>query len=213
MKLLRPFTGTGAVLFPVGVPPNGTCEFATRTCLKCCYAEDPNDMNFDEELRIPESEKWKIYECFVQMPVDLICAKILKDLDGLQTPILHWFGSGDCQTKDIDKISSIIKSIGEQIVQMGFTRNIELWQRHKEIFALTIDSKDDTLDKYGMYAVPDYEAQTSIMYVPSYQVKGGYCGPVICRDRDREQKDLDHYINCQTCLRLTTGCFDRRTNE
>lgn len=210
MKLLRPFTGTAAVFFPVGVPPVGTCEFASAICLKYCYAEDPNDRNFDEELRIPESEKWEIYEYFTQMSVDLVKAKILKDLDGLQTPILHWFGSGDCPMRDIDKISSIIKSVGKKASQMGFTRNVELWLRHKEVFALTIDSKEDVLDGYSMYSVPDYKNQTSVMYVPSYQVRGGYCGPITCRDIYRDKKELEHYINCRTCLRLRTGCFDRR---
>lgn len=210
MKLLRPFTGTGAIFFPVGLPPKGTCEFATLACLEYCYAEDQEDRNFDEELRIPESEKSEAYEYLIQKPVDLIRARMLDDLDGLQTPILHWFGSGDCPTKDIDKISSIIKAIGKSIVQMGFTRNVELWQRHKEVFALTIASEDDALDTYGMYSIPNYEAQTSVMYVPAYQVKGGLCGPIICRDR--EQK-VDHYINCQTCLRLAMGCFDRRDQK
>lgn len=210
MKLLRPFTGTAAVFFPVGMPPKGTCEFASSDCLKYCYAEDPNDRNFDEELRIPESEKWKIYKYFVNMSVDLICTKILRDLNGLQTPILHWFGSGDCPTKDINKISSIIKSVDKEIAQMGFTRNIELWKKHKEIFALTIDSKNDAVNKHGMYSIPDYKAQVSVMYAPSYQVKGGYCGPVTCRDIYRDKKELEHYINCRTCLRLKTGCFDRR---
>lgn len=210
MKLLRPFTGTGAVFFPAGPPPKGTCEFASPACLEHCYAEDPNDRNFDEELRIPEYEKWSIYENFKHESVNLISAQILKDLDGLQTPILHWFGSGDCPTTDIDKISSIIKFVGDDAVQMGFTRNIELWRRHKEIFALTIDSKKNVLDKHSMYSVPDYKAQTSVMYVPSYQVRGGYCGPVTCRDIYRDKKDLEHYINCRTCLRLRTGCFDRR---
>ncbi len=210
MKLLRPFTGTGAVFFPVGMPPVGTCCFATPDCVKACYAIDPNDVDFDEELKISESTKGEIKSYFVLKDVDIICAKIIEDLDGLQTPILHWFGSGDCPLELLDKISLIIKSLPKNIAQMGFTRNKKMWKEHKDIFALTIETKEEATDDDGLYSIPNYKEQVSMMYSPRYQVRGGYCGPLICRDISRDRRYLDHYINCRTCLRLKTGCFDRR---
>ena len=79
--------------------------------------------------------------------------------------------------------------------------------RYKEIFALTIERKEDAKGN-GMYAIPNYEKETSVMYSPFYQVKGGLCGPTTCDDIIDEK--LNHYINCRICMRIETGCFDRR---
>ena len=208
IKILRPFTGTGAVFFPIGPPPKGTCEYATKECMEKCYVKRSEYPDFDEELLVPELEKRKVYEHFIRHPVKEICGKILAELDGLQTPILHWFGSGDCLSKDTETISAIIDAMDKSVVQMGFTRNKRLWKRHLDVFALTIESEAEATDKVGMYAVPNYGGQVSVMYNPSYQVRGGHCGPITCRDS--YQVELEHYINCRTCMRLKTGCFDRR---
>ena len=210
MKLLKPFTGTGAIFFPVGMPPKGTCLFATEDCMKMCYTVDPNDANFDEEVRIPQSVKDDIKLYFIENEVDMICNKIREDLDGLQTPILHWFGSGDCLSEFVDKASLIIKSLPKDVVQMGFTRNKKLWKKHKDILALTIETKEEAIDDDALYSIPNYKEQVSMIYSPLYEVRGGYCGPLTCRDIRRDNKGLEHYINCRTCLRLKTGCFDRR---
>lgn len=209
MNILRPFTGTGAVFFPIGKHPKGTCDNATKECLKYCYQLNPKHPNFDEEILISQKDKQNIYKFIINSDIDLICETFKKELDGLQTKILHWFGSGDCLTKDLEKISLIIENMKkyDDIVQMGFTRNILLWKRFKNIFALTIDKKEDVKEE-GMYSIPDYENERSVMYSPYYQVKGGLCGPETCDDMF-DQK-LNHYINCKTCLRLKTGCFDRR---
>jgi len=135
MKLLRPFTGTGAIFFPIGLPPQGTCEFSTTTCREHCYAV--SDSLFDFEIRVPEHYKKEIYNYIIKKPVNEIISKIVDELDGLQTPILHWFGTGDCMMKDIEKISTVIDNVPNSIVQMGFTRNKELWKMYKDIFSFT----------------------------------------------------------------------------
>ena len=208
MKLLRPFTGTGSVFFPIGYPPNGTCEFATEECYRDCYMADPSD--FDEETRVTYSETWDIYEAVTTDSVVEVRDRFLEDLDGLQTNILSWFGSGDCQTKDMDRITALINLMPERIVQMGFTRNRELWERHKDVFALTVQDQDEMTDQDALYSIPDYQAETSVMHTPDHEIRGGFCGPILCQDRDRTRKDLSHYINCKTCHRLGTGCFDRK---
>ena len=208
MKLLRPFTGTGSVFFPIGLPPNGTCEFATAQCRKHCYMDDPSD--FDEETRVPYSETWDIYAGIVAAPLVEVRDQFLGDLDGLQTHILSWFGSGDCPSKDVERISALIRLMPERIVQMGFTRNEDLWERHPDVFALTIEDEEEMTDPDALYSIPDYEAETSVMHTPDYEIRGGFCGPILCQDRDRTRKDLSHYINCRTCCRLGTGCFDRK---
>lgn len=211
MKIIRPFTGTGGVFFPVGLPPQGTCEFSTQECRKWCYVNTPNYPDYDEEVRIPESEKWEIYETFINRAIPSLIDQILSELDGLQTNILHWFGSGDCMRKDVDRISEIIEKMrGIGIIQMGFTRNKQLWLENKDVFALTVDSKNEASDKNAMYALPQYKKYRSVMFVPSYKVTGGLCGPTVCRDRKIDR--LEHHIDCRICLRLKTGCFDRRND-
>ena len=207
MKILRPFTGTGGIFFPVGLPPKGTCEFATKRCIQNCYAMAMKYPDYDEEILIPSKEKRSIYQYFIECPIEWICEKIKDELDGLQTPILHWFGSGDCLMKDMDRITQIINAVDSDIIQMGFTRNIQMWERHKDVFALTAESVKDINGRDGMFSVPDYKNQISKMYFCGEPTRGGLCGPVVCRDRT--EKALEHYINCRTCRRLQTGCFDR----
>lgn len=210
-KILRAFTGAGAVMFPIGRPPKGTCEFATEKCLKSCYVL--KDAEYDEEMAIPGSDKKFIYDQFMNRPVEWICDEIKYELDGLQTPILHWFGSGDCLKKDIKKICKIIDEISkdEYIVQMGFTRNLELWKKYKNIFALTIESKEEAGKKTGLFSIPNYKKQISVMYATWYDLIGGFCGATSCRDY--KSRIVEHAINCKTCLRLKAGCFDKRTRK
>ena len=208
IKILRPFTATGAVFFPIGKPPGGTCEFASLQCKKYCYAALPEYPDFDEEIRITESDKLEIYKLFMTAPdITWLREEILRELDGLQTPILHWFGSGDCPTKDISRISDIIDSLKyDNIIQMGFTRNEALWEQHKAIFALSVDSEDQINGRAGLFSVADYKKGTSYMYNSNKPTRGGVCGPELCLDRMEHQ--LAHFINCRTCMRLKTGCFD-----
>jgi len=209
MKLLRPFTGTGAIFFPVGRPPVGTCQFATDKCLATCYVNDPSD--FDQETRVPTCVKQAVYRAVIDWHTWDLVRVFKRELDGLQTPILSWFGSGDCLEKDGDKISRIVEALKKAgVVQMSFTRNRDLWECHKDVFALTIEYEDEATDPTAMYSIPNYEKETSVMYCPSYEVRGGYCGPIVCQDKDRTRPELTHYINCRICHRLKMGCFDRR---
>jgi hypothetical protein len=207
MKILRPFTATGGVFFPIGLPPNGTCEFSTKTCRKYCYAV--NDSLYDFETKnITQEEMWEIYNSFINWPINKLINKIEKELDGLQTPILHWFGTGDCETKNIQRISEVIESVPNYIVQMGFTRNEELWKLWPNIFALTIEKLEYAEGKSGMFSIPNYIEGTSQMYSPDYTVRGGYCGPFFCVDLI--DSSITHFVNCQVCREIKAGCFDRR---
>jgi hypothetical protein len=207
MKLLRPFTATGGIFFPIGLPPKGTCEFSTKECRKYCYAADDTLYDFETNY-ISQDEMWEIYNCFMQWPIKKLVEKLLEDLDGLQTSILHWFGTGDCGTKNVGRISEIIKSVPESVIQMGFTRNEKLWEIWPDIFALTIEKIELAKNKSGMFSIPNYIEGTSQMYSPDYIVKGGYCGPFLCVDLI--DSSLAHFINCQVCCQIKAGCFDRR---
>lgn len=198
-------------MFPIGRPPEGTCEFATEKCLKSCYVI--KDVAYDEEMVISEEERRWIYNKFMYAPIGWIREQIEIELDGLQTPILHWFGSGDCLTEDLDRVCEIIRAAGkiEGIVQMGFTRNVELWKKYKNIFALTIEKKEDAGRRVGLFSIPRYKQQVSVMYATWYEVIGGWCGATSCRDL--KGRILEHAINCKTCLRLKAGCFDKRVRK
>lgn len=207
--ILQPFTGTGAIFLPEGLPPTGTCQYATTVCLDECYAQTDNE--FDEQLRVSQETKQKVLAVLLYWRTSYIIRRITEELKELRTNILHWFGTGDCRDDLTQKVSGLIRAMPDSVVQMGFTRNRAIWQLHPDVFALTIEDKKEATDSRAMYAIPDYDGLTSVMYCPSYQVQGGYCGPYLCRDQDRTRRDLDHYINCQTCCRRRLGCFDRRT--
>ncbi len=206
MNLLRPFTGTGAIFFPIGLPPSGTCEFSTENCRKHCYVLSNN--LFDYESNISVERMLKVYNYIMNESVYDVCCRIAVELNGLQTPILHWFGSGDCLDSDIDKISLIIDVVPDRIIQMGFTRNIKLWERYKNIFALTIEKKEDAIGEEGIFSIPSYAEEISVMYSPRYDVRGGHCGPITCKDIIDGK--LEHHINCRVCHDIKIGCFDRR---
>ncbi len=207
-KLLRQFTGTGAIFFPIGLPPRGTCEFSSKSCRKHCYVKKSS--LFDWESTLDDSVRRETYKFVINESIQRVCSKIREDLSGLQTDILSWFGSGDCETKTIDKISGVIKAIqhSDNIIQMGFTRNEELWKRFPDIFALSIESVEEVNGRKGMFSISNYEAQVSVMYSPDHQVRGGHCGPVTCGDMT--DMSLEHHLNCQICHELKLGCFDRR---
>jgi len=210
MKIIRPFTGAGGIFFPIGEPPEGTCEFATDKCKKFCYIKENPNPDFDEEIIISFDDTLLIYDYFMNAPLLDLCDRIEKELDGLQTNILHWFGSGDCQIKDIERILKIIDHLrlSKNIVQMGFTRNETIWMNNKDIFVLTVDDKQDIKGRIGRFSIPKYEEQISVIYSSDHIVKGGFCGPTTCRDQHKEE--LEHYINCATCRRMKVGCFSRR---
>ena len=211
IKLLRPFTGTGCVFFPIGLPPKGTCEFATKECLKECYATQKKFPHYDIELAIPEEEKCTIYKYITERPIEWIIEKMVKELNGLQTSILHWFGSGDCLTKDVPRVSEIIEALlSSNITQMGFTRNVKLWRRHKDVFALTIENKRNLPEKSsGMFSIPDYREGAINIYSSDRDTMVADCGGYGNNVGNKRDKSLEHYMNCRACKSLHTGCFDR----
>lgn len=208
MKILRPFTGTGAVFWPTGIPPEGTCEFATSKCKIHCYASLPKYPDFDEEILIDEDDKRQIYQVMLTRPIAWLRDALISELDGLQTDILHWFGSGDCSMTNVDRVLEIIAAMDGKCTQMGFTRNVALWNARKDIFALSVESEEQINGRDGLFAVTDYDNGTSVMFFNGSPTKGGRCGPELCTDQIESK--LTHFINCKTCRRMKTGCFDRK---
>lgn len=209
MKILRPASGTGGVFFP-----KETCEFATEKCLKHCCVNTKKEKELDEEVNISEKDKKKIYNKFMKMPILNLCEMILDDLDGLQTNIIHWFSSGDCKSKDIVRILEIIDRLDDAgVIQMGFTRNEELWRTREGIFILTIESKKEIahyLDNYHgsmRFAVPNYKTGKTKLF-RGEDLCYGACGSYTYK---HETKEIEHLVNCKSCLRLEVGCFMGRS--
>ena len=155
-------------------------------------------------------EKWDIYRYIIKTDVTEICDKIVRNLDGLQTNILHWFGSGDCETKLISKIALIIDHIPVNVIQMGFTKNPKLWRRYPHIFALSVEKIEDIKSKTGLFSISNYKEGVSVMYSPTHKIKGGVCGDTC---RDATDTTLEHHVNCKLCCKLKLGCFDRNKND
>ncbi len=212
MKILRPIGGAAGIFFPVGLPNNGgTCQYATKTCLRECYAI--SDKDYDEELNVLEVDKRVIYEYFMNEHIFTICAEIVREMKELQTHILHWFASGDCLDTDIERIVKIARYLFyEHIKQNGFTRNIHLWNKFMCIpvrIVLTLENKEDIklhALPIGVYAIPDYKNT----YTDIYTVSGssGSCG--LRKFVLNKQKRISSTPNCKYCDRKKVGCFARK---
>ena len=207
MKILRPIGGTAGIFFPIGkVEKNGTCENATKECLKYCCANWGIDHN--EEYRVLDKEKQLIYKEFINKPIFDLCSKILKEMKELRCDILNWFTSGDCMDKDIERISTIMKLLKENssIYQNGFTKNGELFGKIYNLNRVHIVHTVKSRSEIGMgcakiFAVCDYNHGTTKLYTQQ-QIDIGSCGSV-----EFKIKNLKFVNDCRTCLRLQKGCF------
>ena len=209
MKILRPIGGTAGIFFPIGnVNKGGTCENATRECLKFCCAKW--DIDHNEEYRISIGDKKAIYKEFINKPIFDLCSKILREMKELQTNILHWFASGDCMDKDVERIENIITLLNHHssIYQNGFTKNGNLisattfTDRVRIIY--TVPTKTDIHEGSNrIYAVCKYDHGDTILYT-SETINAGHCGSAEYR-----LKRLKFVNDCRTCLRLKKGCFTK----
>ncbi len=182
----------------------------TEECSQRCYARMTEWENFDEEIRIYEDEKRKVREAMLGLPLSTLRSKFISEMDGLQTDILHWFGSGDCPTEDVSRVLQIIEAM-DDVTQMGFTRNAQLWESRKDVFAISVDNVKEIGGRTGLFSVANYEEGMSVMYRNGEPVRGGLCGPELCEDSN--DSTLIHFINCKTCKRLDMGCFDKQEGE
>jgi len=222
MKILRHSgTGVAGIFFPIGKPPQGTCQYATEKCLKKCYALDKD---YDEKVNIPESVKKDILKFFMGNPIITVCNEIMKEMDELQATILSWFTSGDCLDKYVDRIFRIMMLLQEEgVIQNGFTRNNDLYHkilRDKKAnydilrIILTVESLEiqhapSCSQNYpkGIWAVPDYDKGIARLYHGrlGYKTYAG-CGfhSVI---HEFEGQAIEIATNCFGCFKKKIGCF------
>jgi len=211
ITILRPCQNTGGLFFPIGKPPIGTCTYATESCLQHCHALVDKHNGYDEETRIPESEKWRIYSWVMSHSADQVASQFMSDLEGLQTPVLHWFASGDCPPGDETHIIAIMGLLPAWIGQVAYTRSRPLWVRNKNIITLTVESEDEMTEP-GRYAIPDYKTEITYIKRPDRKIRAGVCAPYYTH-ADPEEGLPEHYLSCRACWRYNSGCFDRRMED
>lgn len=145
MKILYPFNGIAAVCFPVGLPKDGgTCEFATKKCLKYCEAMRPIPIKKDMDKittalgvldHVSNSNyedynfRYNAYKFITENKVDVVVERFKKEMEEMGKKILYWFKTGDCMKKHHARIYTIIKKIHctTNYIQCGTTRNKSLW--------------------------------------------------------------------------------------
>lgn len=137
----------------------------------------------------------------------LVITRIKKELDKLKSPVLFWFASGDCPPKHTGRVLKLMKSLSDfGVVQQGFTRNRDLWDKVRDIpnnfLVLTTESlkEAEMLSKKGVVAVPDYRDGRIALYRNERHYGG--CGAdwfefdEVCREAD-----------CLACYQQNMGCY------
>lgn len=225
MKILRQISGAAGIFFPIGLPPEGTCKFATETCLaKCIALKDKED---GKGLRVSQDVKKNIHNFFITKPSIEVCFKIIQEMGQMHVNILHWFMSGDCLPEDEKRIVNIIETLWKNtgVVQVGFTRNEDFWNniRHRSNIVLTCESKMGTFgdrfstkDNYGrIYGVPDYTGDIVELYIVDKSSGVSRCGAC-----GSQFVGYDYYgvrtkdvrpVNCAQCLKSKEGCFYKQS--
>lgn len=198
-KISRLLGTARAISFPAGRPPEGTCEFATKTCLKECGDREPNSLL-----------EHKAYGLFCKLSCDELVSRLMAEVQTAQNKVLSWFPeSGDCPRRLVSKIINVIK--GLSVPQNGFTRNKKLWELSQSIpnvrMVLTVES-EDVVCRYkekGLVGIPNYyERRVKIVKADKTWLCGGghTCG---CGNVEDEANVSEE--DCGLCWQLSRGCY------
>ena len=222
MKILKQINGAAGIFFPIGLPPEGTCNFATSTCLSNCIALKDTDKG--NKLRVSQRVKKNIHNFFITKSTIEVCFEIIKEMGQMEVNILHWFMSGDCLPEDKKKLTDIIEMLLKYtgIVQNGFTRNIDFWHniKFRRNIIFTCDYKPINItgllfskeDNYGkIFGIPDYENNVVELYIVNRSkgvTKTGACGTSFV-EHEYYGAELNNKqpTNCMQCLKSKNGCF------
>lgn len=205
MKLVYHDGTTGAIYFPVGdLKKGGTCQFASKKCIKECGLESNELID-------------NVYKFFLKEDIGVICEQILIDLFYFPRKLLTWFPSGDCPTKLKNKILKVMICLKEQgVVQNGFTRNRVLWLDavEKRInLILTVNTKKEALNEKekGLVAVPIFACWKADIYgwvSESREVKCA-CGGGWTTVYGDEIRDKVSVEDCGICYDKKIRCWSK----
>ena len=193
--------GAATIYWPPGkLKDGGTCEFATKKCLAYC-----------PELLEKNEAQMTAYDFMIDNTILVITNKIKREMDALGAKIIYWFGSGDCPTKDTDKVFAIMERLHKVgIPQIGYTRNRVLWEKTLGInnfrIALTIENKKEMEGAPigSFFSKPNYKegrVELILKKRPIKQVMGS-CGWSFV-----ETEKVISESQCSFCYENAVGCF------
>jgi len=203
MKLLNIHSGVAGVYFPAGI--DGTCENATKKCLKHCTA-----LECEKSGKDTINTKDILYS-FMTEPIYKLTEQIELELKELKTNIIFWFASGDCPEYFESKFYEIIKD--SNWVNLIFTRNEHLWRKltylksNKIIIIYSLDDIDELkkLSNSGRIAIPDYKTGNMRLYYLDYSRD---CSGSKYDMKERNIKNMEiNEDECQNCYKKDIGCF------
>ncbi len=199
-RLIYSYDTYASIFFPPGrLADGGTCEFATPLCLQECY-ERPN--------------AWEVrtYDYMVSHAPGTVSATLLADMEALDVDLLFWFDAGDCPHKHTGHILAIMRLIARAgVVQIGFTRNVELWRSTQAItntrMVLTCEKGASRPKGAGVIAVPDYQQCAVSLYQEGELAACGGSVMSICANSFTEDADGVYENDCEACRQNRRGCF------
>lgn len=209
-KLVYPFSGVAGIFFPVGkLDEGGTCEFASKKCLEVCGAFK----NATATNKIEYEAKYNAFVDITQRKTHDIIWKIVKEVKELNSDILYWFASGDCPSEFTSRIAYIIEGLSYIIpVQIGFTRNQELWEKTNRLdnvrIALTLEkpykSKLQRMSSLGTIAIPNYNTGNIKLYRCTQSHTSCGAGIVYVK---KLGETIKKKADCSNCFKEKIGCF------
>lgn len=195
-----------SIFFPAGkLNKGGTCQYATKKCLERCPSDcQPNEL-----------EK-AIYKKFCGMPADKLAKQIHMELLDMNKLFLQWFAWGDCTSKLTEKIAWIIMYLQEHgVVQCGFTRNVKLWQKIKQVTSIgyTVEDKKNISKfcKDGLVAWPEYKTGITHLY-EGFNVKEvlvATCSGTWMHVVGTDEPCVINEAQCDICHEKQIGCFKK----
>ena len=203
-RILHMDSDIPSIYFPIGsIESGGTCEFATKTCIKHC----PSGMEINSHERYA-------YNYFKRRSTESITKKMITDFNTLvefpyNAKMIQWFTWGDCPSLLTDKVHSVIMNIYEYgIPQYGFTRNKRLWELTPSRYSLNIGLSIENIKKAKIVSIesgklighPDYATGYAEMIFNGKIVSK--CNGWWCKTKYETMNS-----DCRRCLNHMEGCY------
>ena len=201
-RILHMDSDIPSVYFPIGtLKSGGTCEFATKKCMKYCPSGQ----------KVNEHEKYAL-SFFKKNSIGDVSKKIINDFGYLanrpyNAKMIQWFVWGDCPSSLTEKVAGVIlKTRDAGIPQYGFTRNRSLWgmipNEDRLHIGLTVDNLKEAvkLSTDKMTAHPDFEHGYAEMIFNGKirsRCNGWWC------ITELETRESD----CSRCMSHGEGCY------
>jgi len=188
-----------AIFFPVGLPENGgSCAYLTDYCLEYCPAHEINR----HEVRALNYFKDNEVVTIVDRIIDEMCSECLTHL--------YWWPWGDCLPELTDKIFLIMIALRRRgILQNGYTRNIDLWDKVPFYDNLRIGFHVDTIEEVmeistntNVVCCPEVDKGKAVLYYDKKPV--ARCCGIWC---EWLTTDEVRSADCQECYLYGQGCF------